>query len=94
MICRHCGYEAEIVGFKTTCEKCSEYLHSCYQCNLYNSRSERCRSMTTEAVSDLTGNNYCEEFAVNTDPPRSKDYSGGGKATRTDNDFNALFGQD
>ncbi len=93
MICRHCGCENETVGFKTTCDDCNEFLHSCFQCNLFDSNTDRCRSLTTEAVSDLTGNNYCEEFVQNTDPPPGADFTYERKAPGTGDDFNALFGK-
>ncbi|RKZ10520.1 hypothetical protein DRQ25_02750 [Candidatus Fermentibacteria bacterium] len=68
MICKHCGsrYPGRTVGFGILCEKCGEYLHTCFNCALYNSNAERCRSHTTEAVSDRRGRNYCEEFIPDT----------------------------
>ena len=93
MICRHCGYEyeRETVGFKTTCENCDEYLHSCFQCSLFDVRTSRCRSLTTEPVSDRIKNNYCEEFVKNTDLPQGKDLTVGQKPKRGGDYFNALF---
>jgi len=93
MFCRHCGHEAEVIGFKAACDKCGEYLHSCVQCDLYDSGSDRCRSLTTEAVSDRNGNNYCEEFVRNTDLPKGPDFQIGKKSPRTGDDFEALFGK-
>jgi len=92
MICRNCGcrYESRTVGFKTTCENCNEYLHSCFNCALYNSNADRCRSLTTEAVSDRKGNNYCEEFTPNNDTVPEMD-SG---AVKSAVDFKALFRMD
>ena len=92
MICKNCGYkyDGRRVGFKTTCENCNGYLHSCFNCTLYSSNADRCRSLTTEAVSDRKRGNYCEEFVPNTDSAPGTDLL---KRKSTD-DFKALFGAD
>jgi hypothetical protein len=83
-------YDGRTVGFKTICENCDEYLHSCFNCALYNSNADRCRSLTTEAVSDRKSSNYCEEFVKNTD---SKPGTNSVKE-KSSYDFKALFGAD
>jgi len=90
MMCKHCGYrhDAGTVGFKATCENCDEYLHSCLNCALFNPDTDRCRSLTTDAVSDRKSSNYCEEFVQNKNPSEGKDSA---KAKSPD-DFTALFG--
>ncbi|MCK4806233.1 MAG: hypothetical protein KAT09_01230 [Candidatus Aegiribacteria sp.] len=92
MICRNCGYryDRRTVGFGTLCESCGEYLHTCFNCDIYDSKAERCRSLTTEAVSDRKSRNYCEEFVKNTDIVPGSD-SGRGK---TSDDFKTLFSMD
>lgn len=81
-------HDGRTVGFKTICENCDEYLHSCFNCGLYDSNADRCRSLTTEAVSDRKSSNYCEEFIPNTDSVLETDSA---KEKSTD-DFKALFG--
>ncbi len=75
MICKYCGhrYDGGTVGFGALCESCGEYLHTCFNCALYNTNAERCRSLTTEAVSDRKGRNFCEEFIPNTGAVRGQD---------------------
>ncbi len=86
MNCQH-KYDVRKVGFKTLCENCGDYLHTCLNCALYDSKVDRCRSLTTEAVKDRKGNNYCEEFVPNKISVLEED-SG---EERTSEDFNALF---
>lgn len=92
MICKNCGYKyvGRTVGFRTLCENCGEYLHTCFNCAIYDLKAERCRSFTTEAVRDRRDNNYCEEFIQNTDVVTGQD---SGKE-RTVDEFKALFGAD
>lgn len=89
MICKQCGcgYPGSTVGFQALCENCGEYLHTCFNCVLFNPNAERCRSFTTEAVSDRRSRNYCEEFVPNTDITPEKN---SGKRKVTD-DFETLF---
>ena len=71
MICRKCGTVHEgSVGFKTVCESCGAWMHCCLQCRLYNHRSGRCRSSTTDPVRDRDYMNYCEEFVAAEGPVR------------------------
>jgi hypothetical protein len=90
MYCVRCGHKNDLrtVGFKAQCEACLEYLHSCVQCALFNSVSERCRSNTTEPVSSRDGFNYCEEYVPNDDPDRSSE----SRTARSGEDFENLFG--
>lgn len=92
MICKNCGYryDGRTVGFKTICENCDDYLHSCINCALYSSNSDRCRSLTTETVRDRRSNNYCEEFIQNTDSLAGTDST----KEKPGTDFEALFGAD
>ena len=92
MNCRHCGhsYSGRTVGFGILCEKCGEYLHTCINCAIYDEGTERCRSLTTEAVSDRKSRNYCEEFVPNTGIVPGPD-SG---IEKTADDFKNLFSMD
>ncbi len=92
MICKHCGYryDGRSVGFGVLCESCGKYLHTCFNCTLYNSNAERCRSLTTEAVSDRKSRNFCEEFVPNTGTVPGKN-SGKEKAAEH---FDDLFSTD
>jgi len=91
--CISCGHDIGLarIGFKSTCERCNAYLHSCVHCRLLDRASMSCRSHTTELVSDRTGNNYCEEFLplADTDPsadPHTRDSAR--------DRFDRLFGND
>ena len=90
MICKNCGhrYDGRTVGFKTTCEKCNEYLHTCCNCDLYDPQADRCRSLTTEAIGDRKANNYCEEFVPNIDSEPGTDLI----KEKSADDFKTLFG--
>ena len=92
MICRQCGYryDGRTVGFSILCENCGEYLHTCFNCTLYNPDSARCRSHTTEAVRDVKGKNHCEEFIPNTDIVQGREK---GREENAD-PFNNLFNVD
>lgn len=83
-------YEESTIGFKTTCENCDEYLHSCFNCILYDSNVDRCRSLTTEAIRDRRSSNYCEEFVPNTDSAPGTD----SVKVKIPNDFKSLFRKD
>lgn len=87
MRCVHCGTEVDLVtiGFKAVCPACGMYLHACVQCRLYDGQARRCRSLTTEAVADREGCNFCEEF-------RPGGRGGDEGPRRNGSDFEALFG--
>lgn len=90
MICQKCGTEhhSETIGFKAYCESCGSYLHTCDQCSIYDHKAERCRSLTTEAVRDRGGINYCEEYMPeNRSPSPLSSNSSDAKDS-----FNKLFG--
>ncbi len=90
MICQKCGTEhhSETIGFKAYCESCGCYLHTCVQCHIYDHKAERCRSLTTEAIRDREGINFCEEYMPESRAPSSlSDSSAAAK-----NNFNELFG--
>jgi len=92
MICKYCGneYAGRTVGFNAICERCNEYLHSCFNCALYDSNADRCRSLTTETVSDRKSSNYCEEFVPNSDSISDRIADESKSAV----DFNSIFGTD
>lgn len=92
MICRNCGYgyDERTVGFGAVCESCGEYLHSCFNCAIYDSDAERCRSFTTDAVGDRKSRNYCEEFIPHTGIVQGADSERG----KTTDDFKDLFDMD
>ena len=81
-------YTGSSIGFNAICEECKEYLHSCLNCALYNSDSDRCRSLTTEAVSNRGNRNFCEEFTQHTDDIQGREKS------KSAVDFKSLFGTD
>jgi len=89
MICRKCNfvYERRTIGFKAVCENCGEYLHSCRNCSLYDAGAGRCRSLTTDAVSSIISNNYCEEFVPNKKTSAEEE----SPHSKTSGDFDALF---
>ncbi len=92
MICRNCGYgyDGRTVGFQKLCENCGEYLHTCVNCNIYDSNAKRCRSFTTEAVGDRKDKNYCEEFVPSTDTVQRTDSA----EDKSADDFKDLFSMD
>jgi len=50
-------------GFRETCVKCSQDLHVCLNCALYDEfKPWKCRSQGTDTVVDKGRFNYCEEF--------------------------------
>lgn len=65
MSCWNCGTKIEEkVGFRTICEKCGMYLHSCLGCKHYQKGySNDCKIPGTETVADRSALNYCEEFS-------------------------------
>ena len=90
MICQKCGteYHSRTIGFKAYCESCGSYLHACIHCRIYDRKAERCRSLTTEALRDRGGINYCEEYMPELRSPST--LSGNSSATR--DSFSKLFG--
>ena len=64
MNCILCGehWPQKNVPFSAVCEKCHCWLHSCIQCGLWDAEAQMCRSMTTDAVADRQGKNFCEEW--------------------------------
>lgn len=88
MICRNCGEDIDTptVGFKAVCPACDSWLHTCTQCSLFNHLTDRCSSMTTDAVRDRDRLNFCEEFipcATDHGPSAAKpDSSSGDRFTR------------
>ena len=90
MICQKCGteYHSETIGFKAYCESCGSYLHACIQCSIYDQKTERCRSLTTEAVRDREGINFCEEYMPERRPPSPTS----NKPSASRDSFSKLFG--
>ncbi len=90
MICQKCGteYHSETVGFKAYCENCGSYLHACIQCSIYERNTERCRSLTTEAVRDREGINFCEEYM----PEHRSPSTLSSNSSATKDRFSKLFG--
>lgn len=64
--CYKCGEpytDLKSVSFQATCPKCNLYLHCCLNCRLYDPyASNKCKSPTTEWVTDREKYNYCDEF--------------------------------
>ncbi|MCD4847899.1 MAG: hypothetical protein K8R76_06895 [Candidatus Aegiribacteria sp.] len=90
MICQKCGTEhhSETIGFKAYCESCGSYLHTCIQCSIYDHKAEKCRSLTTEAVRDRGGINFCEEYMPEYRSPSSLSND----TSDAKDSFNKLFG--
>ena len=80
----------KLPGVKETCEKCSAYLHCCWNCRFYDpSKHNQCAVPNTEWVVDKEGANFCDEFQfadtggqAATKPPQEK----------ARNAFESLFG--
>ncbi|TET31749.1 MAG: hypothetical protein E3J72_21620 [Planctomycetota bacterium] len=81
--CFKCGREwknKHDPGFNELCEDCHSYLHCCLNCVLYNPKlSNRCKSDTTEHVSNPADKNFCEEFKFLAVSPQSEDERGRGR---------------
>ncbi len=68
--CYKCGHEIEfavhggiVVGRLDTCEHCGTYLHVCRNCVFYDpGRSNNCRELITEFVSNPEEPNFCSSF--------------------------------
>lgn len=92
MICRKCGteYDAETIGFKAACENCLAYLHSCFQCTVFDHNAGRCRSLTADISRGMNELNFCEEFVPNSAPADNNANSSVAGHKRS---FNDLFGK-
>ncbi len=62
--CWKCHQEVDpVIHFKTLCENCYAYLHSCSGCRFYMpGKANDCLIPGTEPIRDREANNYCEEF--------------------------------
>ena len=64
-LCHKCGYEFQGLGQpgpKQECEECASDLHSCLNCEFYDTgRANDCRA-DSDPVRDKERFNYCEEF--------------------------------
>ena len=59
--------------FKTVCDKCQSYWHSCCNCKSFTGYpSARCTVPNIDAVNDVEGGNFCEEFQLADAPPGTK----------------------
>ncbi|MCX7919031.1 MAG: hypothetical protein N3A72_05375 [bacterium] len=72
--CYNCGepyQESHPFSFQSTCGKCHAYLHCCYNCRLYDpNASNKCKSSTTEWVTNRQKYNFCEEFEFAESEPK------------------------
>ena len=63
--------------FHETCGKCQSYWHSCCNCaNFTGYPSARCRLPNIEAVHDVGGANFCDEFRFNEPKPQGNGRGG------------------
>jgi len=52
--------------FHDLCDECKNYWHSCSNCRFFTGYpSARCTLPNTDAVHDLVGANFCDEFVLN-----------------------------
>ncbi len=65
-ICWKCLKESnDLINFKSICDHCSAYLHTCVNCNNYcPGKPNDCLVPNTDQVRDRESFNYCEEFEV------------------------------
>lgn len=67
IVCSRCKKNLSVeipVGFKTICDYCSEYLHSCVQCRHFDSLKNRCKAKVEEKPKDTFSHNFCDEYSV------------------------------
>jgi len=63
---------AKAPEFHTTCDQCNSYWHSCCNCRHFTGYPlARCRLPNVEAVHDVEGANFCDEFRLADQPPGS-----------------------
>ncbi len=62
--CPNCRKAVDFpVRFRSLCERCGAYLHSCKGCRFYEpGRSNDCSLPGTEPPSDPEAGNFCEDF--------------------------------
>lgn len=68
MKCHRCGNSVDVktVESRAECPKCAAYAHCCLNCSLYDEYApNKCRSSSTEWVSDREKYNFCDEFEPN-----------------------------
>ena len=92
--CYKCGKEwteKHDPGFNELCGECHSFLHSCFNCVLFNPKmSNRCKSRTTEQIANPSDKNYCEEFKfLNLNPSAEDDRARGRDPEER---WEALFG--
>ncbi|MCS6838353.1 MAG: hypothetical protein NZ480_05850 [Bdellovibrionaceae bacterium] len=71
LYCYHCGNSntfSDRVGFRDTCERCGQDLHSCVHCVHFDrNASKECREPNVEYVREKERSNYCDYFAPKVD---------------------------
>jgi hypothetical protein len=76
MYCFHCKTEIAAgtkIFRQSVCEKCSSYLHCCYNCRFYDPAAHhQCREPMAELVKEKDKANFCEYF----DPKPGKPEAG------------------
>ena len=74
---------AKAPEFHATCDQCNSYWHSCCNCRHFSGYPlARCRLPNVEAVHDVEGANFCDEFRLADQPPGSGQQDKGADARR------------
>jgi len=71
VVCYKCSTltEAEKIGFRQSCDRCSEDLHICYNCSFYDENSyNECKEVSAERITVKDRSNLCDFFS-----PKSKE---------------------
>ncbi len=74
MVCWKCGETIELqagvrVLSRDTCPKCDSDLHSCRNCQFYDTtKHNQCAEPQAEWVRDKEAGNYCDYFSPSTSP--------------------------
>jgi len=73
----------KVPTFHATCDRCKSYWHSCCNCRHFSGYPlARCRLPNIEAVHDVEGANFCDEFQLADQPPGSGQEDKGTDARR------------
>lgn len=76
MICQKCGTlrtSKEKVGYRESCVKCNEDLHTCLCCKFHDTRSyNECNEPAAEVVREKNRSNFCDFFEPKSGGPNSK----------------------
>jgi hypothetical protein len=66
VVCYKCSAvtESEKIGFRQSCDNCSEDLHVCYNCEFYDENSyNECKEVSAERITVKDRSNLCDFFS-------------------------------